>query len=222
MGGGASCPRRWDATTRGGGGGGHRARYNTTRDGPLPPVSRSLLALQPRPLVGVPKKERKKTDNPREGWEDGTPPPHTQMHATHSPLRIISPSKISSNHARSAAGGISQPSLRSLAMRSRTPTLVSITRLGSCSTSNPNPADGENRSEHERSSSCFFVRTARLRSPPGAPTASAADVARSRSWQAPGTCLAASDGESVDLSTVPSPRKTYQVGPPSSKAARRR
>ena len=24
----------------------------------------------------VPKKERKKTDNPREGWEDGTPPPH--------------------------------------------------------------------------------------------------------------------------------------------------
>ena len=21
-------------------------------------------------------KERKKTDNPREGWEDGTPPPH--------------------------------------------------------------------------------------------------------------------------------------------------
>ena len=26
--------------------------------------------LQPTP------KERKKTDNPREGWEDGTPPPH--------------------------------------------------------------------------------------------------------------------------------------------------
>jgi len=23
-----------------------------------------------------PKKERKKTDIPREGWEDGTPPPH--------------------------------------------------------------------------------------------------------------------------------------------------
>ena len=23
-----------------------------------------------------PKKERKKTDNPKEGWEDGTPPPH--------------------------------------------------------------------------------------------------------------------------------------------------
>ena len=22
------------------------------------------------------KKERKKTGNPREGWEDGTPPPH--------------------------------------------------------------------------------------------------------------------------------------------------
>ena len=27
-------------------------------------------------FFGVPKKERKKTDNPREGWEDGTPPPH--------------------------------------------------------------------------------------------------------------------------------------------------
>ena len=26
--------------------------------------------------VGAEKKERKKTDNPREGWEDGTPPPH--------------------------------------------------------------------------------------------------------------------------------------------------
>ena len=25
---------------------------------------------------GWQKKERKKTDNPREGWEDGTPPPH--------------------------------------------------------------------------------------------------------------------------------------------------
>jgi len=24
------------------------------------------------------KKERKKTDNPREGWENGTPPPLTQ------------------------------------------------------------------------------------------------------------------------------------------------
>ena len=25
---------------------------------------------------GALKKERKKTDSPREGWEDGTPPPH--------------------------------------------------------------------------------------------------------------------------------------------------
>ena len=24
----------------------------------------------------TPQKERKKIDNPREGWEDGTPPPH--------------------------------------------------------------------------------------------------------------------------------------------------
>ena len=37
-----------------------------------------------RPHAGHPRyacakgllKERKKTDNPREGWEDGTPPPH--------------------------------------------------------------------------------------------------------------------------------------------------
>ena len=27
------------------------------------------------------KKERKKTDNPREGWEDGTPPPHRDFAA---------------------------------------------------------------------------------------------------------------------------------------------
>ena len=27
----------------------------------------------------TPKKERKKTDNPREGWEDGTPPPHREF-----------------------------------------------------------------------------------------------------------------------------------------------
>ena len=26
--------------------------------------------------IGERGKERKKTDNPREGWEDGTPPPH--------------------------------------------------------------------------------------------------------------------------------------------------
>jgi hypothetical protein len=27
-------------------------------------------------LLRAAKKERKKTRNPREGWEDGTPPPH--------------------------------------------------------------------------------------------------------------------------------------------------
>ena len=31
---------------------------------------------EPELLVRRSKKERKKTDNPREGWEDGTPPPH--------------------------------------------------------------------------------------------------------------------------------------------------
>ena len=33
----------------------------------------SELSWEPRRAL---KKERKKTDNPREGWEDGTPPPH--------------------------------------------------------------------------------------------------------------------------------------------------
>ena len=28
------------------------------------------------PVMRERKKERKKTDNPREGWENGTPPPH--------------------------------------------------------------------------------------------------------------------------------------------------
>ena len=32
--------------------------------------------VKPSGADGVAKKERKKTDNPREGWEDGTPPPH--------------------------------------------------------------------------------------------------------------------------------------------------
>ena len=29
-----------------------------------------------QPKGGMGKKERKKTDNPMEGWENGTPPPH--------------------------------------------------------------------------------------------------------------------------------------------------
>ena len=35
------------------------------------------VRASPRPCrTSELKKERKKTDNPREGWEDGTPPPH--------------------------------------------------------------------------------------------------------------------------------------------------
>ena len=30
----------------------------------------------PLSVLFVPQKERKKTYNPKEGWEDGTPPPH--------------------------------------------------------------------------------------------------------------------------------------------------
>ena len=42
-----------------------------------PEESKSWSSLPParNPLVIIGKK-RKKTDNPREGWEDGTPPPH--------------------------------------------------------------------------------------------------------------------------------------------------
>merc|ERR1712127_466720 len=37
---------------------------------------RGLPFFSPVRALVVLKKERKKTDNPREGWEDGTPPPH--------------------------------------------------------------------------------------------------------------------------------------------------
>ena len=33
-----------------------------------------LVPVRASPVPSV--KKRKKTDNPREGWEDGTPPPH--------------------------------------------------------------------------------------------------------------------------------------------------
>ena len=46
-----------------------RAGQSPGPDGPMFP-SRVLLPYPTLP------KERKKTDNPREGWEDGTPPPH--------------------------------------------------------------------------------------------------------------------------------------------------
>ena len=41
-------------------------------------VRERFLAIPNKSSVQVyeRKKERKKTDNPREGWEDGTPPPH--------------------------------------------------------------------------------------------------------------------------------------------------
>ena len=41
------------------------------RASPVPSVKKK----ENRQPKGGPK-ERKKTDNPREGWEDGTPPPH--------------------------------------------------------------------------------------------------------------------------------------------------
>ena len=49
----------------------HRPASQTGQGGGC---SRSARNRRSPPLVR--KKERKKTDNPREGWEDGTPPPH--------------------------------------------------------------------------------------------------------------------------------------------------
>ena len=38
--------------------------------------SQTLSAESPTGMYVKSQKERKKTDTPREGWEDGTPPPH--------------------------------------------------------------------------------------------------------------------------------------------------
>ncbi len=39
-------------------------------------TTRQDTQCEPVPCPASREKERKKTDNPREGWEDGTPPPH--------------------------------------------------------------------------------------------------------------------------------------------------
>ena len=52
------------------------------RDGRRTNTEAQAARTPPAPLAGrashsdYVKKERKKTDNPREGWENGTPPPH--------------------------------------------------------------------------------------------------------------------------------------------------
>ena len=51
-----------------------RVRYNFNTCAYPPPTY--LLADEAKLGALGAKKERKKTDNPREGWEDGTPPPH--------------------------------------------------------------------------------------------------------------------------------------------------
>ena len=41
--------------------------------------------------VGPREKERKKTDNPKEGWEDGTPPPHRDFKERSVVLAVCGP-----------------------------------------------------------------------------------------------------------------------------------
>ena len=48
----------------------------TSREVPASRRSSDLAFYIFRGLAKRRKKERKKTDNPSEGWEDGTPPPH--------------------------------------------------------------------------------------------------------------------------------------------------
>ena len=48
------------------------------------PVPKERKKENRQPKGGI--KERKKTDNPREGWEDGTPPPHRDF-KERSPVR---------------------------------------------------------------------------------------------------------------------------------------
>ena len=53
---------------------------------------RDAQPLHATPLAAVlfpERKERKKTDNPREGWEDGTPPPHRDFNLQRTPLRYL-------------------------------------------------------------------------------------------------------------------------------------
>ena len=50
------------------------ALWGSAFKAPFAPLLRAACGGAARRLRAL--KERKKTDNPREGWEDGTPPPH--------------------------------------------------------------------------------------------------------------------------------------------------
>ena len=55
------------------------------------------LTLPQRPSL----KERKKTDNPREGWEDGTPPPHRDFKERSVVLAVAHPWASASSYLSS-------------------------------------------------------------------------------------------------------------------------
>ena len=65
-------------------------------------------------------KEIKKTDNPREGWEDGTPPPHTSEHLyviAETGCELARASTITGTQASHTRGGRGGPAVLHLIWR---------------------------------------------------------------------------------------------------------
>ena len=52
---------------------------STGRPRVAPPAKPSLSAVELVELAGPAKRKKETKDNPREGWEDGTPPPHRDL-----------------------------------------------------------------------------------------------------------------------------------------------
>ena len=65
-------PSRWLAPLE-------RPRWPQQRPRVAPPAKPSLSAVELVELAGPAKRKKETKDNPREGWEDGTPPPHRDL-----------------------------------------------------------------------------------------------------------------------------------------------